>query len=88
MRSSTFFIACVAMVLPIAVAAQESSNAPTMQKTSVDSGDRVICHLVGHEGGVVRGRECHTQAEWDRLMRTEQQDIRFELTKEMTQKPR
>jgi len=87
MRSSTLFVACAIMVLPIAAAAQESSNAPTVLKASADSGDRVTCRLVGHEGGVVRGRECHTQTEWDRLMRTEQQDIRFELDKEMTQRP-
>jgi hypothetical protein len=87
MRSSTLFIACAIILLPAAVAAQESSSAPTMQKTSAGSGDRVICHLVGHEGGIVRGKECHTQAKWDRLMRVEQQDMRFQLNHEMTQQP-
>jgi hypothetical protein len=87
MRSSTLFISCAIMFLPAAALAQESATAPVMQKASTDSGDRVICHLVGHEGGIVRGKECHTQAEWDRLMRTEQQDIRFQLNKEMTQQP-
>jgi hypothetical protein len=88
MRSSTLFLACAVVLLPVAAMAQESSATPVMQKASADSEDRVICHLVGHEGGVVRGRECHTQAEWDRLMRAEQQDIRFELEQAMTQKPR
>lgn len=51
---------------PVAVQAASQPPAPTV---------KLICKPMFHEGMLLKGNDCRTQKEWDRLRRDEEREI-------------
>ena len=78
MRASIFAIAsCLAVLAPVAVTAQETQPVPAVQQSSDGTNsEKLVCRYSYYEGTVVRRKECHTQADWEKM--------RFQTQKEVT----
>jgi hypothetical protein len=82
MRSPILWLACSAVMLTPFVASAQTQQAATAQPAAmaqpvadVSDSNRVICHMIVHEGMLVRTNQCHTQHEWDAIRRNGQQDL-------------
>jgi hypothetical protein len=77
-RASIFAIAsCFALLAPVGASAQETQPVPAMQQTSDGTNsEKLVCRYSYYEGTVIRRKECHKQADWDRM--------RFQAQKEVT----
>lgn len=70
-------LAAVAGFGLIAASAAFADDAAPMAPTpaSATGGDKVVCHVLTHEGSLMHKGECHTQKEWDNIRFQDQQAI-------------
>jgi hypothetical protein len=77
MRSHILAIACGFGLVAASAALADQTQAPVAQPISaVQDSNPVTCHLLVHEGDLLRTRECHTKHEWDAMRFREQEAIR------------
>lgn len=68
-----FALALLATALPLSA---NSDGQPANAAAAQPAADQMICRAQYHEGVVVRRAVCHTQAEWNMLVKRNQQDFR------------
>lgn len=72
----TAALAGIGLVVSTLAFADDTKPATAAQPVAAtDPGDQVTCHPVVHEGMVLRKSECHTQREWDRMLRESQRSL-------------
>jgi hypothetical protein len=68
-----FALALVAAVLPLSA---NSDRQPANGVMAQPAADQMICRGQYHEGQLIRRAVCHTQEEWNMLVKRNQQDFR------------
>ena len=78
MRSTILAIACgFGLVSASAALADETPAQPPAQAIpAVQDSNPVTCHLIVHEGDLIKGRVCHTKHEWDAIKFRDQESFR------------
>ncbi|MGD0867455.1 MAG: hypothetical protein ABSA49_18085 [Rhizomicrobium sp.] len=78
MRSTILAIACgFGLVSASAALADETPAQPPAQAIpAIQDSNPVTCHLVVHEGELIKGRVCHTKQEWDAIKFRDQESFR------------
>ncbi len=82
MRSTILALACGLGLVSASAALADQTQQPAPQPVSAASQDSnaVTCHMMLHEGEILRARECHTQHEWQAILNRNQEGIReFQL---------
>jgi hypothetical protein len=68
-----FALALIATVLPLSA---NSDSQPVKGATAQAAADQVICKPMYHDGMLIRKAVCHTQEEWDMIVKRNEQDFR------------
>jgi hypothetical protein len=76
-RASLVAIAsCFALLAPLAASAQETQSVPAVQQSSDGTiSEKLVCRYSYYEGTVVRRKECHKQADWDKIRFQNQKEV-------------
>ena len=72
------FVTTAAVLLAFSVSASADGAAPTIIQAAAAppaKTAKLICKPMFHEGMLLKGNDCRTQKEWDRLRRDEERDI-------------
>jgi len=66
-------LALIATVLPLS--ANSDNQQPAGATAQPISATQMVCRPAYHDGMLVRRAECHTQGEWDRIVKRNERDV-------------